>query len=708
VGPQGSRFAPEPIDAPCNATYRGEVQRTHVGSLALVDEQPALLELSRGFTLAVHVYPTTPVGRRQALCGIWDDGAKRGLGLEIGEGGELRLLLGDGDVFVVSTGEAMSRRWYFVAAMYDGQKGWATLICEPLASHDVHGERRSRVTVEAVPRIMIPKAPLTFAAWCAAGTETDKTSGPFIHYFNGRLERPRLAAGPVSEAELESFSTNPLAATAHQGWMAAWDFSRDIDGDQISDLGPHGLHGRTVNQPTRAVPGHNWDPDGPGWRQSPQTYGAIHFHEDDLFDVKWQPSFALTIPPDWESGVYAVRLDSEAQEFWIPFIVRPPPGEARCSLALLFPTATYTAYQNHRSRFQSLAGENLHGRLIVLDATDVALLGSKDAGLSAYDSHSDSSGVVYASPLRPAFNIRPTGKLWNFAVDLLLVDWLSRAGVAFDAFTDEDLHCEGVELLTPYRAVLTGSHPEYVSTPMLNALQEYLGVGGRIFYAGGNGFYWRIAFHSTQRGAIEIRRPEGVRAWTAEPGAHYLSYTGERGGLWRANGRAPQNLVGVGFIGQGFDKSTYYRRTEASRDPRADWVFEGIDDEVLGDFGLLQGGAAGIEIDATDARLGTPAHALVLARSECHSNNYRLAGEEVPVPHGATGGLLCEAIRAEMVFFETPSGGAVFSTGSIAFAGALPCNNFDNHIYRLATNVLRRFLAPEPFTFPTTPGGPER
>ena len=48
-------------------------------------------------------------------------------------------------------------------------------------------------------------------------------------------------------------------------------------------------------------------------------------------------------------------------------------------------------------------------------------------------------------------------------------------------------------------------------------------------------------------------------------------------------------------------------------------------------------------------------------------------------------------IRAEIVYFETKAGGAVFSTGSITFCGSLSHNNYDNDISRLLENVLRRF-----------------
>lgn len=129
-------------------------------------------------------------------------------------------------------------------------------------------------------------------------------------------------------------------------------------------------------------------------------------------------------------------------------------------------------------------------------------------------------------------------------------------------------------------------------------------------------------------------------------------------------------------------------------------MFEGIDDELIGDFGILQGGAAGLEIDSVDHALGTPAHALVVARSENHSNTYELVAEEVRVPHGATNAVQNPDIHADLVFFEVEGGGAVFSTGSIAFAGSLGWNGFDNNVAKLATNVLDRFVKPGGFGIP--------
>ena len=68
--------------------------------------------------------------------------------------------------------------------------------------------------------------------------------------------------------------------------------------------------------------------------------------------------------------------------------------------------------------------------------------------------------------------------------------------------------------------------------------------------------------------------------------------------------------------------------------------------------------------------------------------------------HNWPGESTADLIRADMTFFETPAGGAVFSVGSITFCGSLPTNGCDNDVSRILDNVLRRFLDPTPFTMP--------
>ena len=265
--------------------------------------------------------------------------------------------------------------------------------------------------------------------------------------------------------------------------------------------------------------------------------------------------------------------------------------------------------------------------------------------------------------------------------------------------TDEDLHHEGVAALEGYRVVITGTHPEYYSTPMRDALEQWLTRNGRLMYMGGNGFYWRIAYHPEDPGIIEVRRAEdGTRAWISQPGEYYHQFSGEYGGLWRRLGKPPNQLVGIGFAAQGFDGGTYYRVQPGALDPRVAFIVEGVDEgEIWGNYGNQGGGAAGEEVDRWDEALGSPRHALILATSENHKPGMLRVKEEFHMmePLGDD-----PQVRADMVFFEVPGGGAVFSTGSISYAGALAHNGYANGIAQLTRNVLQRFLDARPFPMP--------
>ena len=103
---------------------------------------------------------------------------------------------------------------------------------------------------------------------------------------------------------------------------------------------------------------------------------------------------------------------------------------------------------------------------------------------------------------------------------------------------------------------------------------------------------------------------------------------------------------------------------------------------------------------AADPMLGTPSHTLVVASSEGHSEGVYLVPDETGFHHAAMDGLRNPDIRADMTFFETPGGGAVFSVGSIAWGASLSHNGYDNNVSRITENVVRRFADSEPFSMP--------
>jgi N,N-dimethylformamidase len=481
----------------------------------------------------------------------------------------------------------------------------------------------------------------------------------------------------------------------------------------VQDRSPNQLHGHTANLPARAVTDHTWDGYETRWDRAPEQYSAIHFHDDDFEDAAWQPDFALSVPDGLKSGVYAARLEADGQDEYIPFYVRPPYGTATAHVAFLAPTLTYMAYANERLYWNENYRQARH-RVTPLTSEppdiDQYMAEHRELGLSLYDVHSDGSGCGYSSRLRPILNMRPKYRAWrlhdaprHFAADLYLIGWLEARGVEFDVVTDEDLHGEGQSLLDRYRVILTGSHPEYTTDRMHTAIRGYLEDGGRLMYLGGNGFYWVTSIDPTRPHVIELRRGvSGTRAWENLPGEHPHSTTGELGGLWRLRGQPPQRLVGIGFAAQGWGGAAGYVRQPASQDPRAAFIFDGIGpEEVIGDFGLALGGAAGDEIDRFDVRLGSPSHALLLASSAGrHTDYYQVTSEDVPITVPGQGGTESPKVRADMVFFETPNGGAVFSVGSINWLSSLAWNKFDNNVARVTENVLRRFADSRPFAIP--------
>jgi N,N-dimethylformamidase len=156
-------------------------------------------------------------------------------------------------------------------------------------------------------------------------------------------------------------------------------------------------------------------------------------------------------------------------------------------------------------------------------------------------------------------------------------------------------------------------------------------------------------------------------------------------------------MAGIGFVAQGFNVSSYYRRAPDAENPRVSFIFDGVPDEIIGDFGLIGGGAAGIELDCINRLLGSPPNILRLASSEGHGALMLLVNEEFTATQPNLGGDQNERVRADLTFAETPSGGAIFATGSIAWIGSLPSHGYENNVSRITLNTLRRFLEEQPF-----------
>ena len=601
-------------------------------------------------------------------------GAKSGYGLFIDEQGCVVVMIGGarGKVTRLSSDKPLRRKvWYLVAVTYDADTGQVILYQEPIVSSTngslgmalLHPASETSAVVKArsAHGAASNSAPVLFAAATAQADSGRAIQGGHFKEalepvalpqqdwcYNGKIDRPRITSKALSKAEIDALARGfaGSAADLRSEVVGAWDFHANIASCQIVDTSPNRLNGFAINLPVRGMTGYNWTGDDIIYHHVPHEYGAIHFHDDDIDDARWEVDFSYTVPANLKSGAYAARLriggkSTPETEDYIPFFVRPPRGKATAKIAFIVPTNSYMAYSNDNLATNSVVAQLLAGRVPSMNASDLYLNEHREYGQSTYSCHSDGSGVCYSSRLRPILNMRPkyrhslSPSLWQFNADLHLTDWLEQMGFEFDVHTDEDLDREGVELLSRYRVVLTGSHPEYTSERMLNAYEAYQASGGRWMYLGANGFYWCSQYHPDNGNIIEVRKGEaGTRAWTANPGEYNIAFDGKYGGMWRARGRIPSKVCGLTFTGYGFDVSTYYRREADSLRPECAWMFQGIGkDEVIGDFGLVGGGAAGLEIDRCDLEFGTPHNAYLLARSEGHTDLMLQVNEEIHFTH---------------------------------------------------------------------------
>ncbi|MCA1397908.1 LamG domain-containing protein [Bradyrhizobium sp. BRP56] len=711
--PSGPGFMEEEINCEANGTWRVEKQFTQLGSFLEVADPARRLALESSLTVFAFICPTRPQpGWRQSLISRWDNKEGCGFFLGISESGRLEFTVGQGAKIerLEASVPLQANTWYFVAATLDGSTGHASLFQDGVLNR--YNSLLSRVALvehhaRASGRLQARQSNLPDTPFLIGGSrDWQNDRGQFVsQLYCGKIDRPGLFDRALSGEELDQIRSGQKPSS--HGMVAYWDtaagYTESGIGDIVTDTGPFRLHAEGRNRPVRGQTGWNWSGRNDCFRLAPQEYGGIEFHADALTDCNWKVTKAIKLPETLRSGAYAIRLRAGEgiglSEEYIPFFVRPKTPKS--AIAFLFPTASYIAYANERQSFEAPITQPVTGMPAVLSEIDIELAGRSDLSLSACDHWADGQGVCYSSYHRPIINLRPkyrsssTNLAWQFPADLSVTAWLEHQNYEYEVLTDEDLEREGVSALEPYTCVISGTHPEYYSERMLDATEDYIASGGRYIYLGGNGFHWSVAFRTNEPWVMECRKfGPAWKTWDARPGEYYMATNGQKGGAWRAQGRPAQKVVGVGFISEGYGKSQFYRRMPDSYHRTVSWLTKGIDGEIIGDFGLAYGGAAGVGLDRCDPALGTPPHTKLIASSGGHTDSYLVNPEVIHYAFEGLSGSYDYRVRADMAYFTAPHHGAVFSAGSVAFGQALPVNNFDNNVSRLLANVVDAFVRP--------------
>ncbi len=404
---------------------------------------------------------------------------------------------------------------------------------------------------------------------------------------------------------------------------------------------------------------------GPGATAQMLPTGDIAQH-----GVDWRsknPSSAVhreTLRAPGRSGLYYIHLRAKRSGafFSFPWVVAPAAPNER--LAVLASTMTWNAYNNFGGRSNYVAPDALPERPIVDPHKE---LRRYRPGEGPYDPPNDAyRPLSYRRPSRQLHvpeEVRATDPVagrneshlapaeWRFLA------WLEREGFGYDLYADDQLHDATLDL-DAYDTLLIHTHPEYWTREMYDRVKNWVhDRGGNLVYFGGNGINC----------AVEVVDEHRLRYLTHDGD---VTNSGGRAGpgdesRFDAVHESEANLLGVVYTETGIMSAAPYEVIDDTHWAVAD---TGL---AAGDrFGMetLQercaGGASGHETDKRSE--ASPATTELIARG-CNSDE---------------GG-------AEMVSYDTDSGGEVFSVGSITFPLSLLV---DEECSRVAKNVLDRFL----------------
>ena len=706
------------VTTPFKGEYPGRRQYAYPGSFTEIPENVLLNDLE-SFTVQAFFYPTylPPVGEKeivypwlmpdyedtvlpsleyhtdeQTLISRWDEQKKIGWSVYIDRNHKLSFKMANskGTVYSVQLEQSLVRtRWFQIVASYDAENHKIRLsakqAAEAVQAKDPTWPEEVRESRLPSRFKVIQRGPLRFGAVCNGPSNGEHLAPAQV--LNGKLDSVRMLRGVATDAEVGALAAMEIPQEIKTEIVGFWDFAKGIGSTEVHDLSSNRLHGVNVNLPSRAVSGVHWNDSVDDWRLNRSHYSACHYHDDDLYDVQWSADFSYTVPESLPSGIYAARLKHGEFIDYIPFFVAPAKGKPTSRAAFLVPTLScYQAYTN----FEPLMGSGdwelpTNGYFpkenMVFSATH------PEASLGPYRAHKDGGACVYASLKCPNTQLMLGDGYSKFNMDTYLMEWLYASGIDVDIITDHLLHQEGAALLEQYSVIMSGHHPEYPTPEMERGIEGYLSQGGNFMYLGGNGWIVRVSQPEDMPDVLEVRygsAPQEV--WNATQ--NRTEYGGVHGGFPPLGNHFAARTFGVYYNANIVlsSQSVPYQRNPDSYDARASFIFKGVDDSLIGDFGLIGDGAAGLEVDAYDVKRGSPHHALVLATTTEFD-----AGST-----GAFGG----TAKGDMVFFETASGGAVFSVGSMTWISSLNHNNYRNNISQVTKNVLMRFMDDTPFEAP--------
>jgi hypothetical protein len=357
------------------------------------------------------------------------------------------------------------------------------------------------------------------------------------------------------------------------------------------------------------------------------------------------------------SGLYYFHASTASGAFFsFPWIVAP--RRPTCPLAVLASNITWNAYNSfggrsnyiHADRFPPTPTVNSRQELKRYTDPEHLHYDSDDYAPLSFDRPEPINSIAAAE--QPTYPIEGRAACHVAPAEWRLLAWLERECFAYDLYAETQFH-QGQLDLGDYKALVLSTHPDYWSRTMYERLKRWVfDEGGKLLYLGGNGLNCEVEFTDD---ATLVCRNGDVREINRRrlESRFHLRHESEA------------NLLGVVFTEAGAMTAAPFRVVDAEH-----WVFAGTGLSAGSEFGRrslhrrCEGGASGHETDKI---------------SPSSPKNVRLLAQGTNRDDGG----------AQMVYYDTPSGGEVFSAGSITWTSSVLV---DDDVSKITANVVQRFL----------------
>jgi hypothetical protein len=398
-----------------------------------------------------------------------------------------------------------------------------------------------------------------------------------------------------------------------------------------------------------------------GWYDQHGPRGVLQTVPDGLFaetGVKWDAGLsgvhAQRINAPEKSGLYYFHAKGESGAFFsFPLVVAP--AKPCAPIAVLASTNTWNAYNAFGGRSNYILAAKMIDEPVVNSKSDLPRYKLSDYGewksAEVFEPLSFDRPEPYnlvpenvecTDPIegRQACHLAPAE--WR------LLGWLEREGYAYDFYSESQLH-EGLLNLDAYKVLILSVHPEYWSVEMYQKVKAWVFErGGRLMYLGGNGINCAIEY---------LENGKAMRCLNAWPDGKESRF--------HSAFESEANLLGVVYSDPGAMTSAPYELLKPDH-----WVFNGA--------WLKKGDRFGTRILHQRYGDGASGHETDKITPSSPRNVELLAVGLNPDQGGA-----------QLVYFDTPSGGEVFSVGSITYATGLL---IDETLSTITKNVLDRFV----------------